>query len=72
MPFAAFRLDPKQKAIIEMEALVADNACVEGPGDTSWFQEPITHTIFGITRHSLVETGTEIRLEGTHRTPSGC
>jgi len=72
LPFAAFRLDPKQEAIIEMEAHVAANACVEAPGYTSWFQEPITYTIFGITRHSLVETGTAIRLEGTHRTPSGC
>src|SRR2546427_10590776 len=68
LPFAAFRLDPKQEAIIEMEADVAANACVEGPGSTSWFQEPITYTIFGITRHSLVETGTEIRLVGAPRT----
>jgi hypothetical protein len=72
MPFAAFRLDPKQEAIIEMEARVADNACVEGPGYASWFQEPVTYTIFGITRHCLVETGTEIRLVGAHRTRNGC
>jgi len=72
MPFAAFRLDPAQEAFIEMGADVAANACVEGPGYTSWFQEPITYTIFGITRHSLVETGTEIRIEVARRTASGC
>lgn len=72
IPFAAFRLDPHEDAIIEMEAQVGANACVEGRGSSSWFQEPITCTIFGITRHSSVETGTEIRLVGTHRTPNGC
>jgi hypothetical protein len=65
IPFAAFRLDPHEDAIIEMEAQVGANACVEGRGFSSWFQEPITYTIFGITRHSSVETGTEIRLVGT-------
>ena len=72
IPFGAFRLDPHEDAIIEMEAQVGANACVEGRGFSSWFQEPITYTIFGITRHSSVETGTEIRLGGTHRTPNGC
>ena len=72
VPFTASRLDPEQDAIIEMEARVGANACVEGRGSSSWFQEPITYTIFGITRHSSVETGTEIRLVGTHRTPNGC
>lgn len=72
VPFTAFRLDPEQDAIIEMEAQVGANACVEGRGSTSWFQEPVTYTIFGITRHSSVETGTEIRLVGTHGTPNGC
>jgi hypothetical protein len=72
MPFAAFRLDPRQEAVIEMEAQVAANSCMEGPGYTSWFQEPITYSILGITRHSLVETGTEIRLESASRTPNGC
>jgi hypothetical protein len=47
------------------------DACVEGPGSTAWFQEPVTYTIFGITRHSLVETGTEIRLVAADRTPNG-
>jgi hypothetical protein len=72
IPFAAFRLDPDQEAIIEMEVQVGTDACVEGPGFTSWFQEPVTYTIFGITRHSFVETGTEIRLVGAHRRPNGC
>ena len=67
-PFAPFRLDPGQEAGIEMEAQVGPNACVGGPGFASWFQEPITYTIFGITRHSLVETGTEIQLVGAPRT----
>ena len=72
IPFAGFRLDPHEDAIIEMQTQVGANACVEGRGSSSWFQEPITYTIFGITRHSSVETGTEIRLVGTHRTPNGC
>ena len=71
-PFTAFRLDPEQEAIIEMEVQIGADACVEGPGFTSWFQEPVTYTIFGITRHSFVQTGTEIRVVGAHRTPNGC
>jgi len=72
VPFAPFRLDPEQETVVEMEVQVGANACVEGPGFSSWFQEPITHMIFGITHHSLVETGTEIRLEGARGTPTGC
>ena len=72
VPFAPFRLDPEQESVVEMEVQVGADFCVEGPGFSSWFQEPITYMIFGITRHSLVETGTEIRLEGARGTPTGC
>src|SRR6266550_3329957 len=72
VPFAPFRLDPEQGSVVEMEVQVGENACVEGAGFSSWFEEPITYTIFGITRHSFVETGTEIRLGGARRTPTGC
>jgi hypothetical protein len=63
VPFTAFRLDPKQEAIIEIEVRVGQDGCTGSSGNLYWFTEPVTYSIFGITRHSYVETGTEIRLE---------
>ena len=51
---------------------VSDEACVQPGMISGWSQEPITYSIFGITRHSYVETRTEIRLEGKNETVTGC
>ena len=71
-PFAPFKLGRGEEAFIQMEVRVSEDGCIEGRGFVGWYAEPITYTIFGITRHSFVETGTEIRLGGARRTPTGC
>jgi len=72
VPFAPFRLRSGQEARIELEVHVSDVACVQPGMISGWSQEPITYSIFGITRHSYVETRTEIRLEGKDERVTGC
>ena len=62
VPFAPFRLDPEQGSVVEMEVQVGENACVEGAGFSSWFEEPITYTIFGITRHGKHDILGQLRI----------
>jgi hypothetical protein len=62
--FSPFRLDPHQEAFIEMEVRVGREACLDRSGYVLWYMEPVTYRTFGITRHSAVGTGTEIRVEG--------
>lgn len=67
-PFAPFRLGPGETAGLMMQVRVAAQAC-SGPGSsTTWYQEPVTYRVLGVTRHATVDTGTEIRLEGTDAT----
>ena len=71
-PFTRFKLARGEEAFIQMEVPVSEDACIEGGGFVGWYAEPITYSIFGITRHSYVETRAEIRVEGKHRTATGC
>ena len=71
-PFSPFRLDPDEGAFIEMEVQVAADACLQRDIVASWYWEPVTYSIFGITRNSDVETGTEIRVEGKDGPTPGC
>jgi hypothetical protein len=63
VPFTASRLDPEQDAIIEMEAQVGANACVEGRGFTSWF--PGAGHLLDLRYHAPF-----LRRNG-HRDPTG-
>jgi hypothetical protein len=72
VPFAPFRLGSGQEARIELEVNVSDEACVQPDVINAWSQELMTYSIFGITRHSLVDTRTEIRVEGKNKTVTGC
>ena len=64
-PFAPFRLGPGASAGLMMQVRVSGHACY-GPGSSAtWYQEPVTYRVLGVTRHATVDTGTEIRLEGT-------
>ena len=64
-PFAPFRLGPGETAGLMMRVRVSAQPCY-GPGSfTTWYQEPVTFRVVGVTRHATVDTGTEIRLEGT-------
>lgn len=67
-PFAPFRLDPGQEAALEMEVYVGKQACLDRAPTWFWFEEPVTYRILGITRHSMVPTGMELRIAG----PPGC
>jgi hypothetical protein len=67
-PFAPFRLPPGSVAGLTMEVDVARDACSAPGSFTSWYQEPVTYRVLDVTRHATVDTGTEIRLEGTDAT----
>jgi hypothetical protein len=66
--FAPFTLGPGQTAGLMMQVRVATHACSGNGSATTWFEEPVTYRVFGITRHAEVPTGTEIRLVGTDAT----
>ena len=55
-----------------MEVRLGNDACLDRSGFTLWSSEPVTYRILGITRHSDVETGIEIRIEGKDGPTPGC
>ena len=68
-PFEPFTLAPEAEAGIEMLVEVPTDICIDGHGSAeSWYAEPITFEVVGIVRHVEVDTGTEIRMLGTHAT----
>jgi hypothetical protein len=67
-PFAPFRLAPGQVAGLTMQVHVAPDVCYIRGSSATWYQEPMSFRVLGITRHTVVNTGTEIRLEGTDAT----
>jgi hypothetical protein len=70
--FHPFEIAPGEEAGIDIEVRTSSDLCLSdtGEGQTylSWFTEPITYRIFGITRHAVIDTGNEIRLIGTEAT----
>ena len=70
--FHPFEIAPGDEAGIEIEVRTSSDLCLSdtGAGQTylSWFTEPITYRILGITRHTVIDTGNEIRLIGTDAT----
>ena len=64
-PFAPFRLGRGQEAAIRIEAHIGEDLCFEGGGYLSWSSEDVTYRVLGVTRHSHVETNTEIRVQVT-------
>jgi hypothetical protein len=67
-PFAPFRLGPGEVAGLTMQVHVAPDVCYMQGSFAAWYEEPMTFRVLGITRHTVVNTGTEIRLEGTDAT----
>jgi hypothetical protein len=72
VPFSPFRLEPGSDAFIEMEVRLSDDTCLDRGGYYLWDSEPVTYKILGITRHSDVGTGTEIRVKSTEGPTPGC
>lgn len=66
--FAPFAIPAGGQAALAMEVRVSDHPCYAPRTVTSWYTEPVTFSIYGITRHTDVPTGTEIRLEGNRST----
>lgn len=67
-PFAPFSLRPGAEAGIEVQVHVGRRACYLAGSVASIWELPITYRILGLTRHSWIDTGTELRLEGTRAT----
>jgi hypothetical protein len=65
---APFRLAPGEVAGLTMQVHVAADVCYMQRSFAAWYEEPMTFRVLGITRHTVVNTGTEIRLEGTDAT----
>jgi len=68
VPFEPFDLPPGQEAGLRMEVRITQAACYAPGGYASWYREPVTYRIAGITRHADVETRLEVRLAGTRDT----
>jgi hypothetical protein len=64
-PFAPFTLSAGHEAAITAEVNVTDEYCADIGGYSSWSTVPITYRLLGITRHSDLQTGVEIRMVGT-------
>ncbi|MGZ4131852.1 MAG: hypothetical protein ACXVWF_02295 [Actinomycetota bacterium] len=75
-PFRSFTLAPDAEAWIEMRVRLQGDACLsaadQGQTYLAWWSEDVSWSALGIQRHSWVDTGTEIRLTGTHATAANC
>jgi hypothetical protein len=67
-PFEPFVLAAGSEAGLEVEVHVPHAVCFAPHSFASIWELPLTYKIVGVTRHSLVDTGMELRLEGTSRT----
>ena len=67
-PFEPFVIPAGSAAGIEVQVHVARDVCYQAHSFASIWELPVTYRILGLTRHSLVDTGTELRLEGTNAT----
>jgi hypothetical protein len=67
-PFEPFQLPSDQEAGLEVQVHVARDACyVRGSESVIW-RVPLTYRVLGVTRHSWIDTRTEIHLVGTRDT----
>jgi hypothetical protein len=67
-PFEPFQLAPGAEAAIAVEVHVGADACYASNTFAGIWELPVTYRIFGVTRHSWVDTGTEVRLAGNRET----
>jgi hypothetical protein len=62
-PWHPFTLAPGREAVVVMEATY-DGRCMGRGNDVSWYWEPLTFSVFGVSRHDIVEAGVEVRFTG--------
>lgn len=67
-PFAPFSIPSGAEAALQVRVRVASDACYAPHTFASIWQLPVAYRIAGISRTGWVDTGTEIRLEGTRET----
>ena len=67
-PFEPFVIAAGSEAAVEVEVHVARDVCYLAHSFASVWQLPVSYRMLGLTRHSLVDTGIELRLEGTSET----
>ncbi|MEP7059910.1 MAG: hypothetical protein ABI828_04200, partial [Actinomycetota bacterium] len=61
-PFRPFGLAPDQETAIEMQVVM--HRCPPRGSSPSWGREPVTFTVFGITRHVDFQPNVQIELLG--------
>ena len=62
-PWHPFTLPPGGEAVIVMEAEY-HGRCLQRGDFVSWFWEPVSFSIFGVSRHADLESGVEVRFTG--------
>jgi hypothetical protein len=62
-PWHPFMLRPGGEAVVVMEAAY-DGRCMHRADDVSWYWEPISFSILGVSRHAYLESGVEVRFTG--------
>jgi hypothetical protein len=64
-PFEPFQVAAGDEAGLEVRVHVSAAACAQRGSAAVIWQLPVTYRILGLTRHSRIDTGTELRLVGT-------
>jgi hypothetical protein len=67
-PFEPFQVAAGDEAGIEVRVHVDPEACYTRGSSAVIWELPVAYRILGLTRHSWLDTGTELRLEGTRET----
>jgi hypothetical protein len=67
-PFEPFSLQSGGEAALEFEVLVPRGMCLVRNSTTSWYEQTIIFTIFGIERRQSVDAGLQVELLGTKAT----
>jgi hypothetical protein len=62
-PWHPFTLAPGREAVVVMEAEY-HGRCMQRGDSVSWFREPVTYSIFGVSRHADLQAGVEVRFTG--------
>jgi hypothetical protein len=62
-PWHPFTLPSGGEAVVVMEAAY-DGRCISRGESIGWYWEPVSFSIFGISRNDIIESGVEVRFIG--------